>query len=106
MAKRPKRRQSTLPKPDTKPIPEREKPYARALIYTVSIVVTVVLGLIIGRWYDAHSRQVAVSVDSPLWKVVDLPGKGKGVIASRNISASNFIFQIEGSTDQMNSKEL
>jgi len=108
MAKGPKKRQSTLPKPDTstKPISELGKPYARALIYSVSIIVTVILGLIAARWYEADSPQdVAASVGSPLWKVVDLPGKGKGMVASRNISVSILTFQIEGHTDQMNSKE-
>jgi hypothetical protein len=55
-------------------------------------------------WYQSYSHpevQNQSLAETKLWKVVDLPGKGKGVVALRNISVFKYLVQREG-TDLYN----
>jgi hypothetical protein len=93
MAKRTKKRQSTLPDPAPKPVPAFQTPYARASFFTIYIVISIVIGLGAAAWYQSYVDEKSAerdwdSLETSTWKVVELPGKGLGMIAVRNITVS------------------
>ncbi|PVF95147.1 SET domain-containing protein, partial [Serendipita vermifera] len=96
MAKRTKKRQSTLPEGSPKHVSALETPAARASIFTVYIIVSMVIAFSIALWYHKYSHPEVLEqtkTETQLWKVVDIPGKGKGVVALRNISQGTEILR-------------
>jgi hypothetical protein len=93
MAKRTTKRQSTLPEGAPKHVSTLETPAARASLFTVYIIISMVIAFSTALWYKNYSHpevQNQSLAETQLWKVVDLPGKGKGVVALRNISVFKY----------------
>ena len=82
-----------LTKPTRKRKTADEATFWRTAVFFLSVLVVVGLSVVIGRLYRAGSQRLSVSVtstssDTPLWRVIDLPGKGKGVVAAQYIPVS------------------
>lgn len=95
MAKRTKKRQSTLPEPP-KPVPALETPVARASFFTIYLIITIIIGLGGAAWYRSYLEESNLSsgeTETAVWKVVELPGKGFGMVAKRNISQGTTILR-------------
>jgi hypothetical protein len=93
MAKRAKKRQLTLPDPAPKSVSALQTSYARASFFTIYAIISIVIGLGAAAWYQSYVDKRSVqhdweNLETSIWKVVEMPGKGFGMVAVRNITVS------------------